>query len=163
MNKEELFDRFIQAINTNDFKVVKQCVEKGVDVNRCYDVSGDTPLFLCMRKSKDSRIFDYLVDHGADVTKKIGHSKMKDNEKVSLLNCFFHYSNAPVKILYTILENGGDIHIGYAPKGMKSPLEIAIAARNRKLVSLFNQYLTIKIDLDDLDRKSNNKTIKNKR
>ena len=150
MTKDELFDIFIQAINKNNFEMVKKCVEAKVDVNRCYDMDGSTPLYLCLRRSKDSKIFDYLVEHGADVTKKIGHPKMKDAEKPSLLSFTMKFSNVPEAIMRTILKNGGDIHVNYAAKGEKSPLQKAFENKDVRILKIFSEYTDIYVGLEKI-------------
>lgn len=118
MDKVELNKQLIVAINNNDLDAVRECVEQGADVNT-FEINGKkyNPLYCCI-KTQNVSIFDYLVEQGADVTEKLGERKQ------SLLFCACHNPEYKLKIVLTIINNGGHVDINYAPKGGKSPMEI---------------------------------------
>lgn len=163
MTKKELYEKFIFAIRDNDLETVKECVKRGVDVNRCFDINGSNPLYLCLMKNRDARMFRYLVANGADVTKRIGGEDVKNWLKPSLLSFAVDLADVPIEIVKTILENGGDRDINYAPKGQSSPLEEALRKKDVEMLKLFSKYCDFRISPKLIDReiKDNRKVIKN--
>lgn len=145
MTNSELFEKFIQAIYSRDLEMVKYCVKKGVDVNRAYDSNGDTPLYLCLKRSKDADIFNYLVKHGADVTKRVGEAQKKDWQRNSLLYFALSFQDVPEEIVKTILMNGGYKDINYAPKGELTPGERAYLNKDEELLKIFSKFSDIRI------------------
>ena len=114
----ELNKKLLLAIYENDFEGVKECVEQGADVNT-FEIDGKqyNPLYCCI-KTQNVEIFDYLVEQGADVTEKLG------SKKQSLLFCACNDPKLKLKIVLTIVNNGGHVDINYAPEGGKSPMEV---------------------------------------
>lgn len=145
MTKKALYDRFIKAILEDDYETIKKCVQLGVNVNQPYDFSGSTPLYLCLQKNKNPKVFEYLVKHGADVTKRIGDSHLKEWQKSSLLYFALTFHDIPVEIVKTILANGGDRDINYAPKGQRTPAEQAYVSGNTDLLKFYSRYCDIRI------------------
>lgn len=161
MTKKDLYDKFIFAVKDNNLEVVKECVKNGVDVNKCYDINGSSPLYLCLQKNKDVALFRYLVANGADVTRRIGPDSVNNWKKPSLLSFAIEY-DAPLEIIKTIIEKGGDRDINYAPKGDYSPLEKAFMNKDKELVQLFSKYCDFRMTpkLFDHQMKTNRRVIK---
>lgn len=160
MTKKELYEKFIFAIRDNELETVKECIKKGVNVNQCFDLNGSTPIYLCLKKSKDPRMFQLLVKSGADVSKRYGSGK--EWEKFSLLHYALSFGDVPKEIVKIILENGGDRDISYAPKGNLSPLEKTLNEENEDLLKLFSKYCDFRVSPKFInhDLKDNKKIIK---
>ena len=135
MEQVELNKELIVAIHNNDLDRVKECVENGANVNT-FEIGGKTynPLYACMI-AKNSSIFEYLVDNGADVRERLG------TRKQSLLFCACTMKDIPWNIIVTILLKGGLEDVHYTPEGGSSPMEYAIEIDSIPLKSLFNRLL----------------------
>lgn len=145
MNKKALYERFINAILDDDYETIKKCVQLGVDVNQPYDCNGSLPLYLCLQKNKNPKVFEYLVKHGADVTRRVGDPHLKEWQKNSLLYFALTFHDVPIEIVKTILTHGGDRDINYAPKGQRSPAEKAYIDGNKDLLKFYSKFCDIKI------------------
>ena len=134
MDKVELNKQLIVAIYKHDHDALKECVEKGADVNT-FEIDGKeyNPLYCCII-TQDTKAFEYLTRNGADVTEKIGHRKQ------SLLFCACHSQDLKISIVQCILENGGIQDINYAPEGGRSPMEVA-KVENPLLAKTFERVL----------------------
>lgn len=137
-------ENLIQGIIEQNYYRVKYSVLMGADVNARIGQTSETILTLCL-KHPDIKIFDYLVSVGADVTKKVGHTGLKEYEKQSFLMHAFQYSNITLDFIEIILKNGGSMDVNYAPQGMNTPAEKAYIAEDKELLALFSKYADIRI------------------
>jgi len=79
------------AVKANDFEIVKMFAEAGQDMNVASKF-GSTPLHFCCKYTKDVRMINYLVKHGANIeaTDSSGFTPIFsciDNEKAVALFC----------------------------------------------------------------------------
>ena len=67
MTQEELQNECWKACyRTGDLAIVKECLNKGMDINARASISGAVPLGASVYGGHE-HIFDFLLEHGADV------------------------------------------------------------------------------------------------
>ena len=129
---EQLQWDLIDAIIEGDLKKVKNCCDRGADVNCAANMTGDIPVYLCLKKYSSTKkegykeIFKYLVkERKADVNVRIGSSKNK-LENLPLLHHFLlTFGIDDIDMLKVILSNGGysDINVPVIVEGkIKAPI-----------------------------------------
>ena len=152
---ENIYNKnLINGIKEKNFETVKDSIKNGASLNGNIGDKFLTPLLLCL-KNPDVKIFKYMVSKGADVNERIGYLDAEEWDKISLLQYAVDIKEMPIDIIETIIENGGYRDINYAPKGTKSPAEIAIENNSVLLLENFKKYTDLRVNNEQINISKN--------